>query len=837
MIWLARLGNTAAATNVLNCKKLEVLISLATDLRVSWRALRRNPGFSLIAIATLAFGIGANTAIFTVVDAILLRPLGYGDESRLFVIHEVVPKFGLNAPLVPVNAMHFLEWRKRVAAFEQIAMIGGIGLNLTGTGDPERLAGARVSPMLFPMLGARTQLGRTFLEEEDQPGRDNVVLLSDKLWKRRFASDRNIIGRKILLDGLPYEVVGVLSPSFHFPRLNQLYAMKVSEDQPEFWKPFAVKADELEPLGDFNYISIARLRPGVSRIQALAQLNAAQADLARQAPEKIELFAALVPLQDQITSRSRSGLQLMLLAVGTVLLIGCVNIANLLLGRATSRKQELSIRSALGAGVRQLLQQMLAESFLLAAIGGALGVLVAYAGLQLILSRAPLDLPRLDEIHLDGRVLLFTLAISTVAGLICAILPAWRFARSQPLLAMKAGSRTTEGRSAGRLRALLIGVEVGLSTVCLIAGGLLLRSLVNLFEVDKGFAAERVLTVNLNLPDTRYREEADRSRFVKSLLDSVRVLPGVVSAGSSNMLPLSGEGGNNLISLEGTTVPFPERPLADIRGVNAEYFQTLGIPLREGRLFADSDGEHKLAVVSTLAAGRLWPGANPIGRRFKIGDPDGPFFEVAGVVGDVRGVGLDRSPSLTIYTPYWQRRTWYGPALAVKTAVDPFSMSSAIRSTIHRLDAELPVPRFETMEQVVDASIAQRRFQMNLLLLFALTALLLASLGIYGVVSYSVVLRTNEMGVRMAIGAQTSDILKMILRQAMTPVAIGACIGLGASLVVARLFAGLLYGVAPADGITIGGVVLIMGGVAAVASLIPALRASRVNPVIALHYE
>jgi predicted permease len=799
--------------------------------------MRRNPGFSVVAIATLAFAIGANTAIFSVVDAILLRPLGYGDESRLFVVHEVVPKFSNLAPLVPVNAMHFLEWRKRVAAFEQIAMIGGIGRNLTGTGEPERLAGARVSPGLFPMLGARTQLGRTFLEEEDQPGRDNVVLLSDKLWRNRFASDRNVVGRKILLDGLPYEVVGVLSPSFHFPRLNQLYAMKISDDQPEFWKPFAIKPDELEPLGDFNYICIARLRAGVSRSQALAQLNTAQADLARQAPEKIELFAALVPLQEQITSRSRRGLQLMLLAVGAVLLIGCVNIANLLLGRATSRKQELSIRSALGAGVRQLLQQMLAESFLLAAIGGALGVLVAYAGLRLILARAPLDLPRLDEIHLDGRVLLFTLAISTLAGLICGILPAWRFARSQPLLAMKSGSRTTEGRSAGKLRAVLIGVEVGLSTVCLIAGGLLLRSLVNLFEVDKGFAAERVLTVNLNLPDTRYREQADRSRFVKSLLDSVQGLPGVVSAGTSNMLPLSGEGGNNLISLEGTTLPFPERPLADIRGVNSEYFQTLGIPLREGRLFADSDGEHKLAVVSSLTAERLWPGENPIGRRFKIGDPDGPFFEVAGMVGDVRGVGLDRSPSLTIYVPYWQRRTWYGPALAVKTAVDPLSMSSAIRGAIRRLDAELPVPRFETMEQVVDESVAQRRFQMNLLLLFALTALLLASLGIYGVVSYSVTLRTNEMGVRMAIGARASDILKMILRQAMTPVASGACAGLVVALIVGRLFAGLLYGVAPADAVTIGSVLLILGAVGSGASLIPALRASRVNPVTALRYE
>ena len=812
-------------------------MSLGTDLRVAWRAMRRNPGFSLVAIATLALAIGANTAIFTVVDAILLRPLGYGDESRLFVVHEVVPKFALLAPLVPVNAMHFLAWRKNVSGFEQAAMIGGISRNLTGSGEPQRLTGARVSPSLFPMLGARTQLGRTFLEEEDQPGRDNVVLLTDKLWRSRFASDRNIVGRKILLDGQPYEVVGVLSPSFHFPRLNQLYAMKISDDQPEFWKPFAVKPDELEPLGDFNYICIARLRPGVTRSQALAQLEAAQAELARQAPEKIELHAAMVPLHEQITSRSRRGLELMLLAVATVLMIGCVNIANLLLGRATSRKQELAIRAALGAGVGKLLQQMLAESFLLAAMGGALGIAVAYAGLRLILSRAPLDLPRLDEIHLDGRVLLFTVAISTFAGLLCGILPAWRFARSQPLLAMKSGSRTTESRSTGRLRTALIGVEVGLSTLCLIAGGLLLRSLVNLFEVDKGFATEKVLIVNLSLPDSRYREHGDRNRFMKSLLDSVQASPGVVSAGISNMLPLSGEGGNNLISLEGTTVPFPERPLADIRGVNPEYFKTLGIALREGRIFAESDGDHKLCEVSALAAERLWPGENPLGKRFKIGDPDGPFFEVAGVVGDVRGVGLDRAPSLTIYVPYWQRRTYNGPSLAVKTAVDPLSASSAVRNIIRRIDPELPVPRFETMEHVVDESVAQRRFQMNLLLVFALTALLLASLGIYGVVSYSVTLRTNEMGVRMAIGARASDIVKMIWRQAMTPVAIGACTGLVVALIVGRLFAGLLYGVAPADVLTIGSVLLILGAVGTVASVIPALRASRVNPVAALHYE
>ena len=813
-------------------------MSLGTDLGFAWRAMRRNPGFTAIAIAILAVAIGANAAIYTVVDAVLLRPLGYGDESRLFVVHELVPKLGqMSSPLIPVNAMHFLDWRKHVDGFEQAALIGGISLNLTGTGEPERLAGARVSPALFPMLEARTQLGRTFLEEEDQPGRDNVVLLSDKLWRRRFASDGNIVGRKVLFDGRPYEVVGVLSPSFHFPKLNQLYALQITEDQPEFWKPFALKPDEMDLMGDFDYICIARLRQGVTQRQALAQLEAVQSELAQQAPEKIELHAALVPIQDQITSRSRRGLQLMLLSVATVLLIGCVNIANLLLGRATSRRQELAIRSALGASVGQLLQQMLTESLLLAAIGGSLGVLVASAGLRLITSRGPLDLPRLDEIHLDLRVLLFTLAISTLAGLLCGTLPAWRFARSEPLLALKAGARSTEGRSAARLRGLLVGVEVGLSTVCLLAGGLLLRSLVNLFEVDKGFAADRVLTVTLNLPNTHYKEEADRSRFMKTLIESVRPLPGVKSVGVSNMLPLSGEGGNNLISLEGTTVSFPDRPLADIRGVNPGYFQTLGIPLRQGRIFAETDGEHKVAVVSANTAGRLWPGENPLGKRFKIGDPDGPFFEVAGVVGDVRSVGLDRLPSLTVYAPYWQRRTYNGPGLAVKTAIDPGAVSSAVRSAIRQIDAELPVPRFETMEQMVNESVAQRRFQRNLLMVFAFTALLLASMGIYGVVSYSVILRTNEMGIRMAIGAHPSDVLKMILRQAMTPVAIGALIGLAVSLIVARLFAGLLYGVAPADGPTIGAVIMILGGVAAVASLIPARRASRVNPMTALRYD
>jgi len=814
------------------------MMRLPPDLRQAARLIRHNPGFSAIAVATLAFGIGANTVIFSIVDTALLRPLGYGDEGRLVAIHEVVPRFSRLAPLVPVNAMHFIEWRKSVHAFERLALVGGISLNLTHAGEPERLAAARVSPSLFPMLGARTQLGRTFLEEEDQPGRDHVVVLSDALWRRRFAADPNVIGRKIVLDGQPYEIAGVLSADFHFPKLSQLYAMTIAEERPELWKPFAVAPDELEPLGDFNFVCIGRLRRGISLDRALAELNATQARIASQAPMKIELMAALVPLQNQIAGRSRRGLQLVLWAAGFVLLIGCVNMANLLLVRATSRKRDLAIRAALGAGAGRLLRQILAESLLLALLGGAIGAAIAFIALPLIVARAPVELPRVDEVHLNIRVLAFTSAVTILAGLLFGMLPAWRSARIDPQEAMQSGARgSTEARRSGRWRAVLVGLEVALSSICLIAGGLLLRSFVKLLDADRGFAAEHVVTVELNLPEMRYPDQAQRVRFMQQLLDAAAALPGVVSAGISNRLPLSGEGGNNMITLEGTQTPFPERPVADIRGVNPDYFRTLGIPLRQGGLFSDADRNRCVGLVSSAAAGQLWPGKNPLGKHFKIGDPGGPFIEVAGVVGDVRGVALDKAPSMTVYVPYWQRRTFGGPSLAIRTAVDPLSMPSSVRRAIRHIDPELPVPQFHTMEQIVDESVAPRRFQMNLVLLFAAAALALASLGIYGVVSYAVAMRTNEMGIRMALGARGADILLKVLRQAMVPVAAGLAIGLAASFAAGRVLTGMLYGVTSRDGITMIAVLFTLGFVAAVASLIPAWRATRVDPVIALRYE
>jgi len=807
------------------------------DLRFALRMLRKNLGFSAIAIATLALGIGANTAVFSVVDSVILRPLAYREADRLFVIHEVVPKFSHIAPLIPVNAMHFLEWRKSMQSFNQLALISGVTFNLTGSGEPERIPAARVTPSLFPMLGVQAQLGRTFLEAEDQPGRDRVVLLSDELWRRRFAADPGVVGRKIMLDGRPYEIAGVLPASFHFPKLNQLFAMTVAEERPQLWKPFGLRDDELQPIGDFNFSCIARLKPGISPARTLSELNVVQARIASQFPEKVELRAALVPLQDQITGRSRTGLELMLAAVAAVLLIACVNIANLLLARATGRRREIAIRSALGAGSGRLVRQALAESLLLSGIGGVFGMAIAYAAIRLILARAPVDLPRMDEVHPDVRLLLFTVAISALAGVVFGILPAWRFARTDPQEAMRAGSRgNTAGRRSGGLRSLLVGLEVGLSAMCLIAGGLLLHSFVKLIHVDRGFEAERIVTVALNLPGSRYPNLEKRAAFVQSLLERVKSLPGVTAAGISNMLPLAGEGHNNLLSVEGRNAPMMDRPIADIRYVNPEYFRAMGIPLRAGRIFSEADRERKLALVSALTAARLWPGEDPIGKRFRQGGDESPLLEVVGVVGDVRGVSLNKAPSLTVYMPYWQ--TFFGGAsLAVRTAMDPRAASSAIRTAIRQIDPELPIPAFRTMEDIVAESVAQRRFQMNLVLLFAAAAMLLASLGIYGVVSHSVAQRTNEMGVRMALGARPAAIRRMVLRQSLLPVAFGLAAGVSASMALGRLLGSLLFGVSARDPITVLGVVALLSAVAAAATLIPAHRATHVDPVTALRWE
>jgi predicted permease len=812
-------------------------VQLFSDFRYALRTLGRNPGFAAIVILILAIGIGANTAMFSIVDGVLLRPLSFHDPGRLVAVQEVVPRLASIAPTIPVNAMHFEEWRKSWHSAEELAMLSSYSINLTSGGEPERVIMGRVSSNLFSTLGVQPLLGRSFRAEEDRPGSDHVALLNDSLWRRRFHGDRGVLGRKILLDGVPYEVIGILPAAPQIPKMSQIQAMAYGVESPEIWKPFALRDEEKERLDDFNYGCIARLKPGATLSQASAELDSIQANIARDLPDHIEIRAAIAPLQEQITGRSRQGLLLLMLAVGTVLLIVCVNVANLLLARATGRSREFAVRAAIGASSARLLRQMLTESFLVAILGGALGVAIAAGALQLILANAPADLPRLNEVRLDGRVLGIAFALTLLSAAIFGLIPAWRSSRIDPQSGLRAGGRSaTESRLSGRLRALLVAIETGLCTVCLVAAGLLLNSFVRLLHVDKGFDAGRVITVNLNLPASRYPDTAHSAEFIRKVIDATRALPGVSAIGVSNLLPLAGEGSNNMVNLDGDTTPVMERPIVDFRFINEDFFRAMGIPIAQGRAVEPADRGRFVSVISAAAAQRIWPGQNPLGKRFHLGDPSAPALEVIGVAGDVHAGSLQKQPNPTVYVPYWQRDRSL-MSLVVRTSMDSAAVAGAVRAEIRRLDPEMPVPQFLSMDEIVSASVAQRRFQLTLVLLFAAIALGLASLGIYGVVSYSVAQRRGEMGIRMALGATGSDLRGLVLRQGLAPVVIGLAAGLAGALAIGRVLGGLLFGVSSTDPLTMSVVAAVLLAVGAAACYVPALRATRSDPLVALRYE
>jgi len=808
------------------------------DLRLAFRALVRNPGYSFVVILILAAGIGANTAMFSVVDGVLVRPLPFSDPERLYAVQEMIPKFSSYAPDFPANAMHFLEWRKHWTAAEQISLLSPRDFTLTSPGaEPEKIHAARISANLFPMLGVSPKLGRGFTEEEDRDGRDQVILLSDSLWRRRFLADPSVVGRKVMLNDHPYEVIGVMPPRLQLPRLSQLQSVHVSDDNPDLWKPLAIAKDEMEPLGDFNFGAIVKLKKDTSPARALDQLNALEAAIVRDLPDKIELRGKIVPLQAQLTGRSRNGLLVMLSAVGAVLLIVCVNVANLMLARATGRRREFAIRAAVGASTARLLRQMLTESLVLAMLGGASGVAIAYASLHLILAGAPIELARVNEVHIDARALAVAAGLSILSGLLFGLLPAWKASRADPQQGLRSGGRSfSESRQSGRLRAILVAAEVALSTICLAAAGLLLNSFVRVLHVDKGFDAGHVMSVELYLAGARYPDEKSRGDFLRKALDALRPLPGASSVAAAAILPLTGEGNNNLLIADGIEMPLVERPIVDTRGVSGEYFRALGIPLRAGRLFEEADRRRLVAIVGESAARRIWPGENVLGKRIHLGDKSEPALEIVGVAGDVRGDRLQKSAQLVVYLPYWmQMRS--AASLVIRTAMDPRSVASAVRAELHRLDQELPVPQFRTMQEIVDASVAERRFQLALVLSFAGIALALASLGIFGVVSYSVAQRRGEMGIRLALGATAGDLRGMVLRQGLAPVAIGLACGIAGALALGRALEGLLFGVKPADPWTLATVAALLLAVGAAACWLPAMRASRADPLTALRWE
>ena len=807
---------------------------MRTEIRYAIRGLLRDRVFALMIVLSLAVGIGANTAIFSLVNGVLLQPPDFPHPERLVALTQWAPKLLKSYPALPVNIGIYTEWRKQMTSFESVGIIRDGVFNLTGSGQPEQIRGARVSAAIFQVLGVQPSLGRAFTGEEEKSGRDQVAILADTLWRRRYQADPAILGRKILLDGKPYEIIGVLPANFNFPRLGKL-GQQYAGDGLEIYKPLGYEPDELKLyMGDFNYWTTARLRPGVSPAKAQAELNVVQAAISKQIPGNLDLHASLTSLQERMVGDVRQGLVLLMAAVGAVLLVLCVNLANLSLARAAGRARDAAIRTALGAGRARLLGQSLIESLVLSLTGGALGVALAWWGLRALLAAAPLDLPRLQEVHLDAQVLLFALAISLLTGLIFGALPALRTLRSAPVEALKSGGRgNTEGRGGLRVRNVLVTLEVGLSAALLVTAGLLIASFVRLMNVDKGFQVDRVLAMDLSLLSTKYPNPPERTAFFQRVLEKAAAMPGVRNASLVSALPLMGETWIDIVGLEHDTRPLVELPSTNVRFISPGYFQTLAVGLRDGRDFEEQDRSRKVAIISASLAQRLWGRENPVGRKMTSNDT---VVEVVGVTPDFRSTNLDKEPVNMLYIPYWQRPR-LSASLLVRTSMDPRGIASALRSAVWSIDGEVTVPEVRTLEEVLSTSVAQRRFQMLLVVLFALAALALAAFGTYGVLSYAVTRRTGEMGIRMALGAQRSDVLGMVLRQGMMPVLAGLAAGALSAVALGRYLESLLFQVSPRDPLAfaISGTVLLLVSVAA--CLIPARRATRVSPTEALRFE
>jgi putative ABC transport system permease protein len=705
-------------------------------------------------------------------------------------------------------------------------------------GDAREIQGIRASANIFDVLGVRPALGRGFLPEEDEPGRGRVVLLTDRFWRSYFHSDPSVVGRTITLDEAPYQVVGVLAASFHFPaQLGQLTSFG---ERLDFFEPLNGPKDyERDLIGEFDFAAIGRLKQGVSRERALAELDVVQGQIAQQAKDPgVSLKGAVSPVESEVVGAARRGLVLLMAAVGVVLLIVCVNLANMLLARVPRRARETAIRAALGASQWQLFRSMLVESVLLGSLGGVLGVEFGSLGIQWLVRAAPAGLPRLDEVRMDGRVLAFAVLLSVLTGVLFGPLPAWRMARNDPQEALKSGGAASgESRRARRLREGLIGLEVGLSTLLLIVAGLLISSLFHLLRVNMGFATEHVLTAEVDLPPQSYSAPAARLHFYSTLLDRLRALPGVHAVGWVSRLPLGGETGVTGIDIPpGRDVP----PAANFRAASPEYFTAMGIPVTQGRTFGESDRGRNVVVVSESVAERFWPGQNPIGRTCLTYWGPKKEEEVIGVVGDIHTAKLDAAPVMMVYVPDWYAGMGQVPnsgGIVVRTSAEEYGMGSAVRAAIQATDPEVPVVALRPMSELVSESVAPRRFQMLLALLFALSALFLASLGVYGVIACSVEQRRQELGIRSALGAQSSDLHRMVLRQGMTPVVVGLVTGACASILTGRLIRGLLFGVSPFDPPTLAAVAFVVVIVAMGASYIPARRATRVDPIVALRYE
>ena len=831
-------GSEQAKERHRDARGLPFLETLFQDLRFAFRMLRKSSGFTAVAVLTLALGIGANTAIFSVVNSALLRPLAYREPQQLYLVREIVPQLAKFAPEMDANLPDFRIWQEQVHSFANVAIAEATTAGLTGAGEPEVIRGVRASANILDVLGATPALGRTFFPEEDDSGRGHVVILTDAFWRARFQADQSVLGKTMVLDGVPNQVVGVLPASFRFPAAlggaNRTARLA-------FFQPLnGPKSYEQDLIGEFDFNAIARLKPGVTPERALAELNVVQAQIAKRANEKVELLAALHPLEAEVVGPASLGLIFLLGAVGVVLLIVCANLAGLLLTRVPGRMREAAIRVALGAPRARVIRQMLTETFLLSLFGGAFGVWIAVFAVKWFVLLAPASIPRLDEVQTDTRVLLFALLTSIATGCLFGILPALRLAHSGPLETLKSGgSATTESRHTRRLREGLVGFEVALTTLLLILAGLLTTSLGRLLRQESGFAVQNVLVASVDLPPQSYSQPDVRLHFYDRVLAAMQSLPGVRSTGWVSIPPLDGEGSVTGIRLPDGPQTRTETPIANYRPVSPDYFSAMGIPLLRGRIFAPADVNRKVVLVSQSIADRFWPGKDPIGKICVTQWAGDVPVEVIGVVGDIRTLRLDAPPLMMVYVPYWFNSISVplSASFILRTATDPASSSGAVRQLVHSIDANVPITSLQPMTQIVSQSVDARRFPMFLAISFALFSLALASLGIFGVVAYSIEQRRQELGIRMALGAETKNLLRMVLRQGMAPVVVGLIVGVVAATLSGQLIGSLLFGVSGHDPLTLGIVALVVAIVSAVACYIPARRAMRVDPMVALRYE
>ncbi len=800
------------------------------DIRYALRQMRRSPGFTVVAVLTLALGLGAATAMFSIVNGVLLEPLQFHDPGRLFVAR-TVPTVEVRAlGDFPTNARHFAEWRAHCRSCESVSLIQMVDLTLVGAGEPVKLYALQVSSNFFRTLGVQPALGRDFLPQEER-GLGQVIL-SDSLWRSRFRADPAILGRAIQLNGEPHEVIGIMPRHLVLPRGDQWGRLFGPAEEPLIFEPLGFDPSQLR--GDnLNYTSVIRLKPGVSREQATAELNALLADFMREHQSSLKIV--LIPMLDQVTRNARTSLWLLLGAVGAVLLIVCVNIGNLMLVRTAGRYREAGVRLALGASRARLFGQALKEALVLVTLGGGLGLLLASAGLRLFTAAAPIDLPRLEEARMDWRVLAFGLAAAAFSTVACGLLPAWNLARTQPLDSLKASTGATEAGRKLRFRELLVSLEVALSTVLLSAAGLLLVSFVKVMHVDKGFQTERVVTQDISFLSPKYAH-GGRDRVLRLMLEQLARIPGVRAVGATSRLPLTGEDWVANLHDPDSSRPERDEPLANFRFVTPDYWRAMGIPLLRGRFFRDNEWSQQIAVVSEGAARFLWPGQDPIGRHVRGLGGGGPAFEVVGVVGEVPAGPLDQNWPTMVYTPY-SFGSPVGVSLALRTAGDPASAIRAARTILAGIDPEMALPPAQTMAQILDASIAARSFEMRLAMAFALAALLLATLGIYGVISFSMARRKPEIGIRIALGARPGQVMAMVLRQGMRPVLPGLLAGMAGAAAGTRLLAGELYQVAPGDPRPLVAVSAALLAAALCACWIPARRSAATDPLTALRAE